>query len=87
MLLPFLLQLYHLQPFEQVAPTLEIVFQGAHQQTLSEAARTAKEIDVAACQPINQLSLVNIDISALADCLEVLYTNRIVHHGDLRIEI
>ena len=46
MLRPFRLQLFHGQPLEQVFLSLEIAFEGGHQQALAETAGTAEEIDL-----------------------------------------
>ena len=81
-LCPLLLQLHNPQSLEQVSAALEVIFQGAHQEALAEAARTAEEIDVAAGKFKYEVGLVHIDIAAFTDGGEVLYANRIVQHDD-----
>ena len=74
-LYPVFLQFLDGQSFEQFLFPLKVGLGGGNQKTFTEATRTAEEI-VAAClsQLINPGGFIDVDISLLADFLEVLYS-------------
>ena len=66
------------QPVEELPLPLEVCLEGADEQALPEPSRTAEEI-IAACrdQPVYEGGLVHIEVSFLAEFLEILYAYRI----------
>ena len=77
---PVLFQVLHGQSLEQLFFTQEVVLKGRHQQALSEAARTAEEINSSfRHETMDECGLVYIDKITCDNLLEVLYSNRVFH--------
>ena len=77
---PILLQALNGQSFEQFLPSEEIVLQGGNQQALSKAPGTAQKINLTLFhERIDQIRLVDINVTVLDDLFETLNAYRIFH--------
>ena len=78
--IPVLFQLVYLQSLEQFLVPQEVVLQCGHQQTFPEASRAAQEVDFSfMCQLIDQVSLVDVDVSVFYNLVKALYSDRVLH--------
>ena len=78
--LPVLLQLLQRTPLKKLALAAEICFHRRDEQALSEAARTTQDIVSSRRRElVDKCCLVNVDVTVVAQALEVLYANREYH--------
>ena len=77
---PLLFQLFHGQTLKQFLFPLEICLQSGYEQALAESSPTAEElIPTPGHQFVDKLRLVYVEISVLAEALEILYSYRVFH--------
>lgn len=77
---PILFKLFDSQSLEKISFSLEVTLHHGDKQTLSESAGAAEEIELATLDEfVKQGRFVRIEIVIGADCLEILYANRILH--------
>ena len=79
-LLPFLFQLINDKSLKKLFLSLKIAFQGRYEQGLPESSRTTQKVYIAFMyQIINKVGFIKINISALYDLFEVLYSDWVFH--------
>ena len=79
--LPILFERIDGQPLEQFAFPLKVVFERRHKQALAKSPRATQEVGLSAFHElVNQVGLVNVEISIFDDALKVLYANGKFHN-------
>ena len=77
---PLLLQRLHRKTFEKFFSATEIRLHSRHEQTLSKSSRaTQKIIFAGGSQPIDESSLIYINITAISNFFKTLYSYRVQH--------
>ena len=78
--LPVLFQTVYLQSSEQFLPAEKIVLQSRNKKTLTKTSGTAQKVYGALIDKrVNQIGLVNINITVFYYSVETLYSYRIFH--------